>query len=89
MDLGEEVEGSIYIHVHLPLSRRMVGVWCLPTTTMKEIDKLCAASFPHPGVPFGEPKNPRILMHRFNISAALEWDVSVAEAGSKYYRYYS
>lgn len=87
--LGEQVEGSIYINVRLPVSERMIGVWCLPATTMKEIDTLIVQRFPHPGRPFGEPVKPKLMMHRFGFISSIDWDVTIQEAGVKNYRYFS
>lgn len=87
--IGEEQEGWEKLSVMFPTNKKMIGVWVLPTNTMKEVDERVRTKYRIYDIEWeGETWKPKLMMHRFGRSATVEWDVTVEEAKSKHFRYH-
>jgi len=88
--IGIEQEGWVKLTVMLSAAtRKMIGVWVLPSDTMEEVDGRIRKKYRVADIDWsGETFKPKLMMHRFKRSAGIEWDVTVEEAKIKHLRYH-
>lgn len=87
--IGVEEEGWTKVSVMFSQSKKLIGVWVLPTDSMEEVDARVRTKYKINDMIWeGERWKPKLMMHRYGRSATVAWDVTVAEAKSLHFRYH-